>query len=214
MPSWLLVNDVVFVLLCVQERLQFEPAGTQYNRHTKLDAFSKVLIDYVDGNVPTHLAEEALRDLLDDGHDELLVKDFDFLVRACACARPCVALGNAPSATRAFATSRVRDVAHTHARVPEYFHPTHHHRSSLAVVLLCSPISCAPSGTSTSTALPRASPTTRNSRLVGVVHARTCPAVLESSGACCFSLAVRGATAHYSVASCFCLVAQQASTGS
>lgn len=34
----------------------------------------------MDGSLPTNVAEAALRDLLNDGHDELLVKDFDFLV--------------------------------------------------------------------------------------------------------------------------------------
>ena len=61
--------------------LESEPAGTQYNRHTKLDDFAQILNDYVDGSLPTSVAESALRELLDGAEDELLVKDFDFLVR-------------------------------------------------------------------------------------------------------------------------------------
>ena len=41
----------------------------------------KILNDYVDGNLPTAVAESALRELLDGIEDELLVKDFDFLAR-------------------------------------------------------------------------------------------------------------------------------------
>ncbi len=61
--------------------LQSEPAGTQYNRHTKLDDFAQVLNDYVDGTLSTSVAESALRELLEGVDDELIVKDFDFLVR-------------------------------------------------------------------------------------------------------------------------------------
>ena len=60
--------------------LQHEPAGTQYNRHTKLDDFAQVLNDYVDGSLSTSVAESALRELLEGVDDELIVKDFDFLV--------------------------------------------------------------------------------------------------------------------------------------
>ena len=41
----------------------------------------KILNDYVDGTVPTNAAESALHELLKDTGDELLVKDFKFLVR-------------------------------------------------------------------------------------------------------------------------------------
>ena len=61
--------------------MQDQPAGTQYNRRTKLDDFAKVLTDFADGELPTQLAESALRELLDSGDTEMLVHDFNFLVR-------------------------------------------------------------------------------------------------------------------------------------